>query len=144
MKLTTANKVSRKAGMTLLELTVVILVLLSLISILFIGARAWKKGSDRAASILQIRNVQQAVRSYANMNGVNPGATVTGLDGELFGDGKFIENDPTAGTHPAGGTYAFTIAAPTVVPDIGVLYMVTTGGTEPATFNPKAGTHDDW
>ena len=47
----------RKAGMTLLELTVVILVLLSLISILFIGARAWKKGSDRAANIMNIRNL---------------------------------------------------------------------------------------
>ena len=54
MKLTRNTK--RASGMTLLELTVVILVLLSLISILFIGARAWKKGSDRAASILTIRN----------------------------------------------------------------------------------------
>ncbi len=114
MKLTASHKVSRKAGMTLLELTVVILVLLSLISILFIGARAWKKGSDRAASILQIRNVQQAVRSYANMNGVNPNTTVATLQTDVFGPGKFIENDPTAGTHPAGGTYVFTIAAPTL------------------------------
>ncbi|MBC7981098.1 MAG: prepilin-type N-terminal cleavage/methylation domain-containing protein, partial [Armatimonadetes bacterium] len=51
MKLThTQNMKAAKSGMTLLELTVVILVLLSLISILFIGARAWKKGSDRAAA----------------------------------------------------------------------------------------------
>ena len=42
MKLTNTTK--RAKGMTLLELTVVILVLLSLIYILFIGARAWKKG----------------------------------------------------------------------------------------------------
>ena len=131
--------------MTLLELTVVILVLLSLISILFIGARAWKKGSDRAASILQIRNVQQAVRSYANMNGVNPGATVGTLETDVFGPGKFIENKPTGvGKHPAGGTYQFTIAAPTIVPDIGDLYMETTGGDTPEEFNPKAGSHDDW
>lgn len=45
MKLTNTQTMKRKSGMTLLELTVVILVLLSLISILFIGARAWKKGS---------------------------------------------------------------------------------------------------
>ncbi|MES2440092.1 MAG: prepilin-type N-terminal cleavage/methylation domain-containing protein [Verrucomicrobiota bacterium] len=57
----------RKSGMTLLELTVVILVLLSLISILFIGARAWKKGSDRSANILNIRNAQQAVRGHENL-----------------------------------------------------------------------------
>ena len=48
MKLNNTLTTKRKAGMTLLELTVVILVLLSLISILFVGARAWKKGSDRA------------------------------------------------------------------------------------------------
>ena len=63
MKMTHTNKAKRTKGMTLLELTVVILVLLSLISVLFIGARAWKKGSDRAACILNIRNFQQAVRS---------------------------------------------------------------------------------
>ena len=94
MKLThTQNMKATKSGMTLLELTVVILVLLSLISILFIGARAWKRGSDRAASILQIRNVQQAVRSYSNMNGKNPGdgateiaaKNLTTLNGEVFG-----------------------------------------------------------
>ncbi|WAC21570.1 hypothetical protein OVA24_09255 [Luteolibacter sp. SL250] len=137
MKLTPTTK--RKAGMTLLELTVVILVLLSLISILFIGARAWKKGSDRAASILQIRNVQQAVRSYANMNGINPGETPTftapegqdakTLKGELFGEGKFITNDPTAegAKHPAGGNHKYSITAATVVPEIGDLYMTVTG-----------------
>ncbi len=65
MKLT--QKPRRKSGMTLLELTVVILVLLSLISILFVGARAWKRGSDRSANILNIRNVQQAVRGHENM-----------------------------------------------------------------------------
>ena len=48
MTLTHTQKKAAKSGMTLIELTVVILVLLSLISILFVGARAWKKGSDRA------------------------------------------------------------------------------------------------
>lgn len=71
--------------MTLLELTVVILVLLSLISILFVGARAWKKGSDRAGCILNIRNTQQAVRGYMNMNnGSIPAIGVLfGTDGYL-------------------------------------------------------------
>ena len=158
MKLThTQNMKASKSGMTLLELTVVILVLLSLISILFIGARAWKKGSDRAASILQIRNTQQAVRSFSNMNGRNPGDTVaaapanvvTGapavlaLDAEIFGAGKFIENDPRGtGRHPAGGTFVFATAAPTVIPVVGALYMRTTGGTAPDDFNPSA--HADW
>ncbi|MEP2775214.1 MAG: hypothetical protein ABJQ29_02050 [Luteolibacter sp.] len=156
MKLThTQNMKASKSGMTLLELTVVILVLLSLISILFIGARAWKKGSDRAASILQIRNVQQAVRSYSNMNNKNAGDTVTTLKTELFGAGKFMENDPTTATadgntrHPAGGTYAFAIAAPTVIPAIGTLYMKT-GGTAPdggeaiTYYDPDSASVSDW
>lgn len=150
MKLTnTQNMKATKSGMTLLELTVVILVLLSLISILFIGARAWKRGSDRAASILQIRNVQQAVRSFANMNGKNAGDTVAGDPGppvilslrqEVFGAGKFIENDPTAGSHPAGTGVSYTIAAPTVIPLVGTLYM-TCSDTQ---YAPAAGTTSDW
>lgn len=141
MKLTRNTK--RASGMTLLELTVVILVLLSLISILFIGARAWKKGSDRAASILTIRNVQQAVRSYSNMNGKNAGDTVATLQTDVFGAGKFIENDPTAGTHPAGTGYAYAITAPTVIPAVGVLYLTVTG-TDAADYMPATGTTDDW
>lgn len=141
MKLThTQNMKASKSGMTLLELTVVILVLLSLISILFIGARAWKKGSDRAASILQIRNVQQAVRSYANMNGKNAGETVATLQTEVFGAGKFIENDPTAGTHPAGASVSYVIATPTVIPLVGVLYM----NADDADYAPDPTTVADW
>ena len=67
----------RKAGMTLLELTVVILVLLSLISILFVGARAWKKGSDRSANIMNIRNTQQAMRGEENMKTLSAGDPFT-------------------------------------------------------------------
>jgi type II secretory pathway pseudopilin PulG len=138
MKLTRNTK--RASGMTLLELTVVILVLLSLISILFIGARAWKKGSDRAASILTIRNVQQAVRSFSNMNGHNPGDTVATLQTDIFGAGKFIENDPTAGTHPAGTGVSYQIAAATTIPVVGVLYLTASD----AEYAPTAGTTDDW
>jgi prepilin-type N-terminal cleavage/methylation domain-containing protein len=141
MKLTHTNNVkATKSGMTLLELTVVILVLLSLISILFIGARAWKKGSDRAASILQIRNVQQAVRSYSNMNGKNAGDTVPTLQAEIFGAGKFIENDPTLGTHPAGAAVSYVIAAPTVIPVVGTLYM----NADDAEYAPDPTTVADW
>ena len=73
MKLTkTATKL--KPGMTLIEITVVILVLLTLISVLFIGANIYKKGADRAACILNIRNVHQAVRANQNLKGINTGA----------------------------------------------------------------------
>jgi type II secretory pathway pseudopilin PulG len=116
MKLNTRN-MKRASGMTLLELTVVILVLLSLISILFIGARAWKKGSDRAGCIMNIRNVQQAVRSHANMQGLNPGDTFTNND--VFGAGKFIEKTPDC-PDPNGD---YTGLAGTTVPAVGTLFI---------------------
>lgn len=117
MKLTNTRNASRKAGMTLLELTVVILVLLSLITVLFIGARQWKKGSDRAGCIMNIRNAQQAVRGYANMYGKNPSDAVTGLEDLVIGTGKFIEKTPVC---PGGGVYGGKAAT---IPAVGVLWM---------------------
>ncbi|MCW1921748.1 hypothetical protein OKA05_04235 [Luteolibacter arcticus] len=45
-------------------------------STLFVGARAWKKGSDRAACVINCRNVQQAVRAHQNMNELKPGTPI--------------------------------------------------------------------
>ncbi len=115
MKLTNTLSMKRKSGMTLLELTVVILVLLSLISILFIGARAWKKGSDRAANILNIRNVQQAVRAHANVRNILEGASLA--DTEIIGSGKYL-NSVSAPITDISYTYLAT------VPTIGQLYCV--------------------
>lgn len=121
MKLTGKSK--RAHGMTLLELTVVIMVLLALMGILFIAARAWKRGADRGASIMEIRNAQQAVRAYSNMYQHNPGDTVSTLQTDVFGPDKLMAIDPTTTTHPAGSDVTFVIADPTVVPAIGTLYM---------------------
>ena len=146
MKLTNTQSMKAKSGMTLLELTVVILVLLSLISILFIGARAWKKGSDRSASILTIRNTQQAVRSFANLNNKNVGDTIAVTD--IFGTGKFVATNPTTISHPGGTGLSYSIPAPTLVPDTGVLYLTVTGtasdGETAAYYIPTAGTTADW
>ena len=151
MKLTNTHNVNRKSGMTLLELTVVILVLLSLISILFIGARAWKKGSDRSASLLTIRNSQQAVRSYSNLNNKNEGDAILALD--IFGPGKFVATDPTSITHPGGTGLTYVITAPTVIPAAGTLYLTVTGTASdgelasfymPVGYGTPASTVKDW
>lgn len=118
MKLQKLNK--RAKGMTLLELTVVILVLLSLISILFVGARAWKKGSDRAGCIMNIRNVQQAVRGHQNMTNKSAGDAITAT--AIIGSDGYIETSPScpgsgtytlATTYPATGTAAYTCSKAT-------------------------------
>lgn len=129
MKLTNKQTMKRKSGMTLLELTVVILVLLSLISVLFIGARAWKRGADRAACILNIRNVQNAVRSWANMN--NKRETEAMTQAVIIGTGLFVEKAPTC---PGGGTYDMSALA--TVPPIGTLAMKCSLGTGPEDHVP--------
>ena len=104
-------------GMTLLELTVVILVLLSLVSILFIGAKAWKGGSDRVLCILNLEIVQKGVRSYANLNEYQAGETVPGLQSQIIGLGRFVEKMPAC---PSNGSYT---TGGDVIPDIGSLYF---------------------
>lgn len=138
-----------KKGMTLIELTVVILVLLSLISILFIGARAYKRGSDRAGCVLNIRNVQQAVRSHQNMynkTAANPTATpaVAGetLDFDEIYSTATVEKYLKAPTCPAGGSYT---PSP-VYPAVGTL-AITCDLSTSLDHEPdadKAVKHADW
>ena len=103
--------------MTLLELTVVILVLLALISVLTIGANAWKHGSDRVLCIMNLQSVQRGVRSFANIHGYAPGETVAGLQGKVIALGSFVEVSPEC---PANGTYT---SGGDVIPEIGTLYF---------------------
>ena len=136
MKLNNTTKRSNK-GMTLLELTVVILVLLSLISILFIGARAWKKGSDRAGCILNIRNVQQAVRGDQNMKGKVPGATGL-VVADIFGSDGYLNAAPTC---PSAGT-AYNGIASTTYPAIGTTYITCADANYSAEHVPA--NSDQW
>ena len=122
MKLTNTLNMKSKSGMTLLELTVVILVLLSLISILFIGARAWKKGSDRAGCILNLRNIQQAVRGEQNMKNEVPGAA-TLVAANIIGTTGYITKVPVCPSNNA----VYTYAADTIYPLEGVLYAACAG-----------------
>ena len=130
----TQNTKAVKSGMTLIELTVVILVLLSLISILFVGARAWKKGSDRAGCIMNIRNVQQAVRSYQNMYNHDVGDLVAA--GDLFGADKFLEVTPDC-PDPAGG---YTLSA--AITPVGALFMTCDLAAAPDNHAPAS--FGDW
>jgi hypothetical protein len=103
--------------MSLLELTVVVLVLLSLTALLFWGGQAWRNGSDRATCIINIHSVQKGVRSLSNLYGFAPGDTVAGLEGRLIGSGLFIEATPRC-----PGTGAYTLGGDQI-PPVGQLYM---------------------
>lgn len=87
----------------------------------------------RAECIIQIRNVQQALRAYQNINGLNPGDP---LDwSKIFGAGKFIEQRPIC---PRQGTYTFV----NEFPKIGTLGMTCSHAGEPHLHVPK--NHSDW
>lgn len=118
----------RNAGLTLIEVTLVIAVLLGLISVLFIGVAAYKKGSDRAKCVLNISTVQKAARSYQNMYELKDGDAL--VVGDIAGAGKMIESTPEC---PSAGTYTFG----TTVPAASTAYLScslgTSDGHEPAT-----------
>jgi len=126
----------RARGMTLLELTVVILVLLTLIAVVFIGANAWKSGSDRVLCILNLQSVQKGVRSYSNLNGRNPGETIPGLQSEIIGLGRFVEAMPEC---PGEGSYATT---GDLIPPLGSLYLECSLSTSGAPHEPL--NAEDW
>jgi len=127
------NITKRSKGMTLLELTVVILVLLSLITILFVGARAWKKGSDRSANIMNIRNCQQAMRGYANMynKDVDEAFTQTMLEDYV----KMPEPPNTEFLSYAPGE---TITA------VGEMWLTVTDTSDGAAYTPEDSVTADW
>ena len=141
MKLTNTQNMKPKSGMTLLELTVVILVLLSLISILFIGARAWKKGSDRAANILNIRNVQQAVRAHINVRNLAASDAIVAAD--IVGPGKYLNTPVSPNTSI---TYAALADTTVTLLPAGTLFLKATYGDAQATidFAPAATTIAEW
>ena len=86
--------------MTLLELTIILLVLLFLIAVVGIGASAWKSGADRSSCIMNIRKVQMATRSYQHYFNLQEGATIN-LDNTVLGTGRYVD-DPEC---PGGGSY---------------------------------------
>ena len=133
MKLTNNLSLKRKAGMTLLELTVVILVLLSLITILFIGARAWKKGSDRSTNLINIRNCQQAMRGHQNTKQLAFGDPFTQTMLE-----DYMKFPATVAT--------VTYTAGTVVTPTGTLWLVaSTDGLVGGDYGPKAvADYSEW
>jgi len=120
-----------RAGVTLLELSVVIVVLLSFAALMIVGAQAWRRGSDRAACVINIRNVQTSVRSYQNLYGYNPGTMPYAENGtqsiaaHLFNKGYITErlSNALTGERECPGGGAYEISQEEVFPPAGKLYL---------------------
>ncbi len=141
--------VVRHRGLTLLELTVVIATLLVLVSVLFIGSRAWKRGCDRAGCVLTLHNVQVATRSYQNIYGYTYGSHPNLENGtqdiakQLYARGyieaKLYQQVTSAAPCPAGGIY--TRAVPDIFPLVGQLYVTCSLSVSD---DHVPASHEDW
>lgn len=92
-----------QSGMTLIELSVVITIILGLVSIAFAGVNSFNKGSARAKCIIQQDKLQKMSLSYANLNELNQGDPFTDLVGAAIRDG-YIYSTPQC---PDTGIYTF-------------------------------------
>lgn len=143
----TMNKISSRKGFTLIEITLVLGLTLGLAAALIFGMAAFQRGSDRAKCLLNISNVQKAVRSWANLNEIapnTPGLPITSFPGANFSrlwgsnPNAFLASRPVCPRDPAGqrilasgsGTavngaaVGYTVGAPTTIPQIGTAYLV--------------------
>lgn len=96
-------------GMTLIEISLVIALLLGLIAVVFLGIGSYRKGSDKAKCKMQLAAVQKAVRSQANFQNLSIGAAFAST--AAFGAGMALENEPVC---PSGGAYTWAGTIPAV------------------------------
>lgn len=77
----------------------------------------WKRRTDREGCVLNLRNAQQAMRSYQGMNGLWVGGHPGFGHQTLIGPGNFLEVEPQC---PGGGTYTWEEGR---IPDVGELFL---------------------
>ena len=114
---------TKPKGMTLIEITLVIAILLGLIAILFLGIAAYKRGADRSKCILQLSTLEKIAISHGNTYAVDPGAALP--NGILVTEGYL----PVAYTCPDSGTYTYTDVMP--IDDSGDTAYCTCNNTGP-------------
>lgn len=104
-----SRRLRRASGMTLIEISLVIALLLGLIAVVFMGIGSYRKGADKAKCKIQLAQVQKAIRATSNFQNLAIGATLAKAD--AFGAGKALENEPAC---PSGGVYAWLGTVPAV------------------------------
>jgi prepilin-type N-terminal cleavage/methylation domain-containing protein len=104
----------RQRGLTLIEVSLVIALLLGLIAVLFFGIGAYREGADKARCRMQVSQMQKAMRAYANVNNLSVGGAATVANVLDLG------SNPSPDCPDPDGNY--TIA--TTVPAIGTIYAV--------------------
>lgn len=110
MKINITNRHFNRKGLTLIEVSLVIALLLGLISIVFIGIGSYRRGADKAKCKMQLSQIQKTVRAHANFNNLSIGAAFAEAD--AFGAGKPIS--AAAPVCPSGGTITWSATIPAI------------------------------
>jgi len=78
----------------------------TLLPVLFVGARAWVRGSDRAACMINQRSIEEVVRTYQATHSLAPGTPLN-----LEEISASLPTPPTL-TCPSGTAYDFSPTIP--------------------------------
>lgn len=119
-------------GMSLLEITLVLGLTLALITALLFGIAAFQEGADRAKCIMNLCNMQKAMRSFMNLYEFRPGANVAenppagianNITENVIGTGKFIDK-PLRCPSLNGGVQSavYTITSESIFPAVGEMW----------------------
>lgn len=134
------RRLRRASGMTLIEISLVIALLLGLIAVVFMGIGSYRKGADKAKCKIQLAQVQKAIRAYSNFQNLSIGGVLATTD--AFGSGKALENQPTC---PSGGAYAWLGTVPAVnIPYGNCDYTDADGVTTHVLTTGSTGDTKDW
>jgi type II secretory pathway pseudopilin PulG len=137
---TRLSKRLNASGMTLIEISLVIALLLGLIAVVFMGLGTYRQGADKAKCKMQLAAVQKVVRSAGNMQNLPINAAlVSGSD--VFGPGLLMENAPVC---PSGGAYAWADIIPPVGTPYGNCNFAGTGATSTHVLDVAGGETSDW
>lgn len=98
MKKSLSSYQPKGKGVTLIELTIVVSVILVLISVLFVGAEYYRNNSSKSACVINQSAIERAAQVMKNINGARPeDFAATYAEGAPLADKVPI--CPTAGTY---------------------------------------------
>ena len=122
----TSNRIAKRfnrSGMTLIEISLVIALLLGLIAVVFLGIGSYRQGADKAKCKMQLAAVQKAVRAGANFNNLDIGDALVDTT-DVFGAGLLMNAAPVC---PSGGTYTWLAVVPAIGTSYGTCGYTATG-----------------
>lgn len=95
--------IKTRQGVTLIELSVVIAVILTLLSVLFVGATYYKDAADKAACVINQNAIAKAADSVLNITGKGP----ADFDALTAAGGPLNAKPPVC---PKSGTYTIAVS----------------------------------